>query len=61
MPISEAKRKANEKYLMSQDDIKIRVAKGQREVIRSYAEKKGMSLNGYIKYLIEKDMSENPN
>lgn len=50
------KNKWNEK---AYDRIALNVKKGQREVIRAYAESKGYSLNGYINKLIEQDMQEN--
>lgn len=31
---------------------------GKKEIYRKYAESKGYSLNGYINYLIKKDMEE---
>ncbi len=40
------------------DRIALQVKKGQREIIRTYAESKGMSLNGYINMLIENDMKQ---
>lgn len=40
------------------DRIALQVKKGQREVIKAYAEAKGMSLNGYINKLIEQDMKQ---
>lgn len=49
-----AKNKYNAK---AYDRIALQVKKGQREVIRKYAESKGMSLNGYINRLIESDMN----
>lgn len=38
------------------DDIRLQVKKGQKEIIRAYAEAHGMSLQGYINNLIQKDM-----
>lgn len=38
------------------DDVRVQVYKGQKEIIRKYAERKGMSLNGYINALIAADM-----
>ncbi len=59
MPISEARKKANQKYnAKAYDQLKVLVKKGQREAIRSYAEAHGMSLNGYINKLIAADMGE---
>lgn len=59
MAISEARKRANEKYnAKAYDQIKVIVKKGQREVIKAHAESKGMSLNGYINKLIEQDMKQ---
>lgn len=59
MAISEARKRANEKYnAKAYDQIKVIVKKGQRDVIRAHAESKGMSLNGYINKLIEEDMKQ---
>ena len=51
--------KASNKYnAKAYDRIALQVKKGQREVIKAYAEAKGMSLNGYINKLIEQDMKQ---
>lgn len=50
---------ASNKYnAKAYDRIALQVKKGQREIIRAYAESKGMSLNGYINHLIEQDMKQ---
>lgn len=54
-PATIAKNKYNAK---AYDRIALQVKKGQRDIIRSYAESKGMSLNGYINMLIENDMKQ---
>lgn len=41
------------------DDIRLQVKKGEKDIIKAYAESKGMSLNGYINKLIKDDMEEN--
>lgn len=48
-----AKNKYNAK---AYDQIPLRVKAGEKEKIRAYAEKKGLSLNAYIVGLIERDM-----
>ena len=49
---------ASNKYnAKAYDRIALQVKKGQRDIIRAYAESKGMSLNGYINHLIESDMN----
>lgn len=58
MALSEARKKANEKYnAKAYDQIKVLVKKGKRDVIRQHAENKGLSLNGYINKLISDDMN----
>ena len=39
------------------DEIKLRVPKGQKDLIREYAEAQGDSVNGYIYKLIVADMA----
>ena len=49
MKISEARHRANEKYnAKAYEEIKVRVLKGQKEVIQSAAHNKGESVNAYI-------------
>lgn len=40
------------------DRLHVSVPKGQREVIKAHAEKKGKSLNSYINDLIKEDMEK---
>lgn len=40
------------------EEIKLRVKKGEKNCIKSFAESKGMSLNGYINDLIKRDMEQ---
>lgn len=56
---SDARLKANDKYIKSLDEFKVRVDKGRKEIIKEHAKSKGMSLNRYINNLIEKDMESN--
>lgn len=49
MPISEARAKANNKYIKEKtDELKIRVPKGNKEVIQAHAEAKNESLNSFV-------------
>ncbi len=52
--VSEAQKKATNKYLEKFDDIKIRVPKGKRDVYKEYAASQGTSLNNLIVALLEK-------
>lgn len=59
MALSEARKRANQKYNnKAYDQVKIVVKKGEREKIKAFAEFKGMSLNGYITKLIYDDMNK---
>ena len=54
--MAKAQTNASNKYnAKAYDRIAMQVKKGNREKIREIAESKGVSLNGYIKNLIEKD------
>ena len=52
---SEAKNRYNKK---AYDRISLTVKKGMKEEIEAFADKQGMSMNGYINMLIEKDMQK---
>lgn len=57
--MTDAKKRANEKYLKEKcDTIIFRVPKGKKEKIKDYAESKGESLSGYINRLIKQDMKD---
>lgn len=55
-PLSETKRKANNNYLNKLDDIKVRVPKGYRDIINSYATSKGTTTNQLIITLVNESM-----
>lgn len=59
---TEAQKRASEKYLKeSVEDIRIRVPKGQKEIIKTHAETLGESMNQFviraINETIERDRS----
>ena len=57
--ISKAQQKAVAKYMKNNyDEIKIRVEKGKREIIRQAAEAAGESVNGYIKKAVDRRMEQ---
>ncbi len=54
MSISESQRKAVAKYnAKAYDEIKVRVKKGSKATIQAHADRKGESLNGFIKRAID--------
>lgn len=56
---TEARRKANAKYLKeSVEDIRIRVPKGQKDIIKAAAESVGESLNTYVRNAIDQRMEQ---
>lgn len=56
MPISEARKRANQKYIDKQGEIKVRVSKNQKEEIQAHAEARGESVNGFINRAIVNQM-----
>lgn len=54
---TEARRKASAKYLKeSVEDIRIRVPKGQKAVIKAHAEQQGESMNHFVTRAIHETM-----
>lgn len=60
MAVSKAQQKAVAKYMKSNyDELKVRVPKGKKEIIKSAAEQCGQSLNSFIiKAIDEKILKE---
>lgn len=59
MPLSEARKRANAKYnLKAYDRVELKVAKGKKELIRSFAEANGESINAFINRAISEAMGE---
>jgi predicted HicB family RNase H-like nuclease len=58
MPVSEAKRRANDKYdAKTYERLSVKVKKGQREEIQTFAKAQGESVNGLINRLIKEAMN----
>lgn len=54
---TEARRRSNEKYnAKTYEEIKVRVHKGQKDVIKAHAESKGESVNGFVNRAIDETM-----
>lgn len=54
---TDARRKASAKYLKeSVEDVRIRVPKGQKAIIKSHAEKQGESMNAFVIRAIDETM-----
>ena len=57
MAISEARHRANEKWnAKAYDEIKIRVPKGDKELIQAFDQANGETVNGFINRLITEAM-----
>lgn len=57
-PVSEAKKKANERFTKkTYDEIKIRVPKGQKEIIQEHAKSMKESTNSFINRAISYTMN----
>lgn len=59
MAYSEAQKKAVKKYNeKSYDELKVRVKKGNRDIIQKHAELNNETVNGMINRLLENEISE---
>lgn len=59
MAYSESQKKAVKKYNeKSYDEIKVRVKKGNKDIIQNYAKQNNETVNGMINRLIEKEIPE---
>ena len=57
MPVSKANQRAVAKYVKNNyDDIKVRTAKGKRDIIQAHAESLGESVNAFINRAIDEAM-----
>ena len=54
MAVSKAQQKAVAKYMKNNyEEIKVRVHKGQKDIIKAHAESKGESINGFVNRAID--------
>lgn len=57
MPASKAQQKAVAKYMKNNyDEIKVRVSKGNKDIIKAHAESNGESINGFVNRAIDETM-----
>ena len=57
MFISEARKRANDKYLKEKvEEFKVRVPKGKKDEIKAHAEAQGESTNAFINRAIDETM-----
>jgi len=59
---TEAKLKANKKYLTEKvDTLQIRVPKGQKDIVKEFAKSRGKSLNAFVLELINREIETTNN
>ena len=57
MPTTKAQQRAVSKYMKENyDEIKVRVEKGQKEIIKAHAEARGESVNGFLNRAVSETM-----
>jgi predicted HicB family RNase H-like nuclease len=57
MAVSKANQRAVAKYMKTNyDELKVRVAKGEKDIIKAHAQTKGESLNGFVTRAINETM-----
>ena len=52
----EQRKEANKRYLEKQDELKIRLPKGQKQAVEAHAKAKGESVNGLVNALLREVM-----
>ena len=59
-PASEAQQKAVAKYMKNNyDELKVRMPKGKKDIIKTAAENQGKSVNGFINEAIDEKIGRN--
>lgn len=62
MPSTRAQQKATNKYISkAYDRINLTVDKGKREIIRTHADSRGESVNGFINRAIDNQIAQDEN
>lgn len=56
MAVSDSQKRASKKYIQKLDDIKLRVPKGQKDIIQAHAAAQGESTNAFIFRAIQEQM-----
>lgn len=57
MAISDARKRANDKWRDKFDEVRFRVPKGKKERIQQYAAHRGESVNALLNRAIDKEMA----
>ena len=59
-PASKAQQKAVAKYMKNNyDELKVRMPKGKKDIIKTAAENQGKSINGFINEAIDEKIGRN--
>ena len=62
MATSESRLRINKKYITEKlDEVKFRVPKGQREIIKHHADMQGESVNGFLNRAVKETMERDNN
>ena len=57
MPVSEAQKRAVNKYITEKtDELKIRISKGKKSLLQAHASERSESLNGFVNRAIDCQM-----
>lgn len=58
MPVSEAQKKAVNKYLQGLDEFKIRLPKGYKDILKEHTSKTGESINAFVKRAVDETIRD---
>lgn len=57
MSVSETQKRASKKYILEKcDELKVRLPKGKKEIVKAHAAKSGESVNGFVIRAIDEAM-----
>lgn len=57
MPISEARKRANDKWREKFEELRFRVPKEKKQIIQEHAAKNGESVNAFLNRAVEETMA----
>ena len=61
MPISDARKRANDKWREKFEELRFRVPKEKKQVIQEHAAKNGESVNAFLNRAVEETMERDEN
>ncbi len=61
MSVPEYQKRASKKYLEKQDELKVRLPKGKKDLVKAHAAEQGESVNGFVVRAIDEAIERDNN